>query len=129
MKHLALGIALLAVACSDGGGSENTEVDYGFRDGPPPTEAVLCKLSVGVSTKADALALLGMPTSSVESADSAMVDYWYGDPLSGAVDELHSVSLRFDEDGLFFDVSVNNLPLPSCWREQLVQRRKAREDQ
>lgn len=128
MKHLAFGVALLAVACSDGGGSD-AEGDYGFRDGPPPAEAVLCELSVGVSTKANAVALLGMPTSSVESADSAMVDYWYGDPLSGAVDELHALSLHFNADGVFIDVSVSNLPLPSCWREQLLQLRSTREGQ
>ena len=128
MKQLAFGVALLAtnMACSDGGGSKDAEEDYGFRDGPPPTETVLCALSVGVSTRADTIAVLGMPTSSVESAESAMVDYWYGDPLAGAVDELHSLSLRFDEDGLFSDVSVSNLPLPSCWRTQLLQQRNAR---
>lgn len=128
MKHLAFGVTLLAVACSDGGGPD-AEGDYGFRDGPPPAEAVLCELSVGVSTRADAVALLGMPTSSVESANSAMVDYWYGDPLLGAVEELHTLSLRFNEDGLFIDVSVTNVPLPSCWREQLLQLRSAREGQ
>jgi hypothetical protein len=112
--------ALIALATGCGGGGDDPP-------DPPnvPSEQVLCALTIGKSSPADALRALGPAASSSGGGDISTLDYQYGDfSRARSVSEIAGLSLYFDEDELFHDASVVNIPFPQCWKDQQAHERE-----
>lgn len=75
---------------------------------PEPDEETLCELVFGVSTKQDAVALLG-ETDGTASSHASNLLYQYATGLT--------LSLVFVDD-VFSEARVYNRDYPACWTEQ-----------
>lgn len=102
----------LFIGCGAGDGGEETSPNV-------PSEQVLCALTIGKSSPADALRALGPAASSSGGSDISFLEYQYGDfSRATSVSEIAELRLAFDEDEVFYDASVVNIPFPQCWKDQ-----------
>lgn len=105
--------ALIAcvIGCGAGGGDDESSLNV-------PSEQVLCGLTIGTSSRADALRALGPAASSSAVAEHSSLDYQYGVEGATSVSDIAALSLDFDEDEIFEDATVLNIPFPQCWKDQ-----------
>ena len=120
-RYLACGMLLSLVACGGGGGNGEADYDdgFGFKD-RVPGEAELCTLVVDVSTRIDAQNVLGEPTQFSEDQNGSIWQYWYGSLQQFGMGDIRTIVLSFDAAGVFTTPSVDGLPFPQCWRDQLA---------
>ncbi len=114
--YAALGSAL---ACGDGGGDED--------DGSsPPSEQVLCSLSIGESSQEEVIAALGPATAVTSSGGLVLLNYDYGGSgVALSLGDVSTLMLVLDDD-VFFDATAINVPFPDCWTRQIEARDEAR---
>lgn len=124
-RLLSMCCVVAAGACGGGGGSD-PETGLVFL-GAAPSEQVLCSLVVGQTTQTDVLDLLGEPTHYSEDSLGAFFQYWVGSEAELGRTGLRAVLLSFDAQGRLDSPSVQQIPFPQCWREQLAARDAARE--
>jgi outer membrane protein assembly factor BamE (lipoprotein component of BamABCDE complex) len=102
--------AILSVLMTGCGGSEDDTT------GQRPSDETLCMMKVGVTTKTQAIELLGMPTSSADSENLSRLVYQYLVVSGGQVKTNEAISLWFDAQAVLESVDTLNRPLPSCFK-------------
>lgn len=116
MKSMTLAVAAaMVIGCGGGGGSAEDPIDQ-FDFGPPPSNEVLCAITIGQSTRAEVDELLGEPASVFEDSQRASAQYTFGNWVRGPQ---MSLFIEFDRGIVNENVSVHDLPFPGCWTEQL----------
>jgi hypothetical protein len=129
MKKFEYGAAalVLAVCVGCGGGGD------GARNGGPDdladdigliaelqTEAELCSLTIGGSTRADVEDVLGAPTNESESSLGVQLQYWYGSYQEFSLGQGVTILISFDTAGTLEEPLVMGMTFPQCWRDQLA---------
>lgn len=94
----------------------------------PPSEQVLCSLTVGTSPREEVIAALGPATASTSNGDLSLLHYEYGESeVAVSVADVSSLMIVLDENGVFEDATAINVPFPECWSTQIEARDEARE--
>jgi hypothetical protein len=111
---VAAPLALALAACSSPPPSPSQDLVY---LGPIPSESTLCTLSPGISTPADAHAVLGMPY--MEQSDASLgttTTIYEFDAHTMPNRTIAILSLYFrSSPPVFSDATAANMPVPSCW--------------
>lgn len=128
MKTFEYGASALIVAvllgCGGGGGKEAND-DLADQIGlieEFPTDAELCSLTMGVSTRADVEDVLGAPTNESETSLGVLLQYWYGSYQEFGLGQGATLAMPFDTNGALGEPSATGLTFPQCWRDQLAAR-------
>ena len=114
---------LVATTACGGGGGGGSEPETGFVYlRTVPSEEVLCSFVVGVTTESDVIDVLGEPTNYSGDSLGSFLQYWVGSLEEIGASGLRAVLLSFDEEGKLESPSVQQIPFPQCWRDQLAAR-------
>jgi hypothetical protein len=111
---IAMLVTLVLSGCG-GGSDDDADHDQQFIE-QVPTEAVLCSLIPGVSTRADVERVLGEPTGFTESPERAILQYWYGSLQEFARLNQKLIVVSFNAESILESPSVDGIPFPECWR-------------
>jgi hypothetical protein len=124
MKHMHKYLTAVVVCLSLGCGSDD---EGDFR--APPSEELLCSLTIGESSRDDIAAALGPATAVTSSGGLSLLQYEYGrtDRVALSVSEVSSLMIVVNEDDRFEDATAINVPFPDCWTVQIEARDDARE--
>jgi hypothetical protein len=115
-----LSLASLSIVGCGGGGGDDEDSSLNT-----PSEQVLCSLTIGQSNREDVLRALGPAASTTAVAEFSMLDYQYGDfETATSLSEVAGLNIVLDEDGLFDDATVINIPFPKCWSDEIEARKR-----
>lgn len=123
---LVIGVCIGCGGGADGGGSGGGATDELTDDfgliAERPTEAELCSLIIGVSTRADVEEVLGPPTNESESSLGVDLQYWYGSYQEFSLGQSASLLVSFDTNGVLEEPLTIGMTFPQCWRDQIEAR-------
>jgi hypothetical protein len=118
-NHLLFAIVVAVAGCG-GGGEDSSERETGFLFlESDPTEELLCSFVIGVTTQSEVVVALGEPTHYSENTLGSVLQYWIGSEAELGTSGLRAVLFSFDEEGKLDSPSVQQVPFPQCWRQQL----------
>lgn len=119
-KTLVFSLCAVLFSAACGGGGSDPESDIEFIQAIP-SEETLCSLSIGVSTRAEVEEALGEPTNFSEGQGGSILQYWYGTAQQFGMGNVRTIVIVFDPANIFESPSVDGLPFPQCWRDELAE--------
>ena len=105
-------VIFAALACVEGEGDSRAA----------PSARQLCALTIGKSSRDDVVDVLGPASATRGGGGFTLLQYDYGDEVAPRVEDVTSLFIELDEDGIFEDATAVNVPFPDCWIQQLRAR-------